>query len=62
MGRHRADEGCHCGHDGVGSGRVCDGDDWSVACVQGVIELPHGGPVRVAEEEAFGAADACGGL
>ena len=62
MGRHGADEGRHCGHDGIGSGGRCGGDDWSVACVQGVIELSYGGTVRVAEEEAFGAADACRGL
>ena len=58
------DDGCSYGRDGVGagSGGRCGCDDWSVACVQGVIELSYGSPVRVAEEEAFGAADACRGL
>lgn len=62
MGRHRADEGCDCRHDGIGSGACCGGDDWSVSRIQRVEQLSHGGAVRIAEEEATDPADADAGL
>jgi hypothetical protein len=58
MGGHRADEGCHCRYNGTGSGGQCGSADWSVACVQGVEQLSHGGSVCFAEEEAADSVDA----